>query len=273
MTHPLTDATAIDTPVEPYLGDVGEVFKAFRLQDSGTTSYGVLLDGERWFVKASDDPDIVESFRRALHLNATVRHTALPRLRHSFETQGGLALVYDWVPGEVLNGAGFTREQRYHDPAHPHVRFRSLQVPEILDALDTIFDVHLLLAEHGFVASDFYDGCIIYDFEAAQTFICDLDEYRDGPFVLERDRAYGSTRFMAPEEWRRGATIDQVTNVFNLGRAASVLLGDGTASLDAFQGSEAMREVVVQATDPDRARRHQTMRDFVQEWRAAVGDS
>ena len=66
MTHPLTEVTAIDTPVEPYLRDAGEVFQAFRYQDSGTISYGVLVDGERWFVKVSDDPDIVESFQRAV---------------------------------------------------------------------------------------------------------------------------------------------------------------------------------------------------------------
>ena len=229
----------------------------------------MLVDGERWFVKASDDPDIVQSFRRALHIHATVRHPALPRLRHTFETPGGLALLYDWVPGEVLSDARFTREQRRHDPANPHVR--SLPVPDILDALDTIFDAHMMVAHHGFVASDFYDGSIMYDFEDAQTFLCDLDEYRDGPFVLERDRNYGSARFMAPEEFQRGATIDQVTNVFTLGRAATVLLGDGTASLDAWKGTDAMKEVVVRATNPDRARRHRYVREFVQEWRAAVG--
>ena len=218
MTYPLTSVASIDTPVEAYLREVGEVFQAFPRQDSGTTFYGVLVDGQRWFVKSSGDPSIVESLRRALHLNTRVRHPALPRLHNSFLVPGGLALVYEWVPGEVLNDPRFTSEQRVNDPAHPHVRFRGLPVGRIIDALDTIFDVHLLLAESGFVASDLYDGCIIYDFEGSRTFLCDFDEYRDGSFVLDMDRAYGSRRFMAPEEFRRGATIDQVTNVFNLGR-------------------------------------------------------
>ena len=59
------------------------------------------------------------------------------------------------------------------------------------------------------MASDLYDGCIIYDFEGSRTFLCDLDEYRDGSFVLDMDRAYGSRRFMAPEEFRRGATSSE----------------------------------------------------------------
>lgn len=241
MAHPLTEVATVDIRVESYLREAGEVFQVFSHQDSGTTSHGVLVDGERWFVKASDDPDIVESFQRTIQLHATVRHPALPRLRNMFGTPGGLALVYDWVPSEVLNDPRFTREQRYSDPMHPYVRFRSLPVPEILHSLDTIFDVHALVAEHGFVASDFYDGCIIYDFENSRTFMCDFDEYRDGPFVLKRDRAYGSTRFMASEEFQRGATIDEVTNVFNLGRAAAVLLGDGTASLEPWKGTDGMK--------------------------------
>lgn len=243
----------------------------FMHQDSGTTSYGIQADGERWFVKQSTDPSIVESLRRAVQLHTTVQHDALPSLRNTFEIPNGLALVYEWVPGEVLNDPRFTREQRRHDSAHPHVRFRSLPLRQVVDALDTVYDVHLVLAERGFVASDFYDGCIIYDFDGEHTVLCDLDEYRDGPFVLETDRAYGSTRFMAPEEFQRGATIDQVSNVFNLGRAATVLLGDGTESLDAWKGSEAMKKVVARATDPDRDRRHQCVHEFVDEWRAAVG--
>ena len=273
MAHALTEVASVDVRVESYLRESGEVFRAFRHQDSGTISYGVLVDGERWFVKAFKEPDITESFHRVIQLHATVRHPALPRLRNTFETPGGLALVYDWVPGEVLNDPRFTREQRHSDPTHPHVRFRSLPVPEVLQALDTIFDVHAVMAERGFVAPDFYDGCIIYDFEGSRTFLCDFDEYRDGPFVLKRDRAYGSTRFMAPEEFQRGATIDEVTNVFNLGRAATVLLGDGTTSLDPWKGTDGMKAEVVRATDPDRAQRHQSVREFVQKWRAAVSAS
>ena len=271
--RPITEVTAIEVQVETYLRTVGGVFRTFPHQDSGTTSYGVFADGERWFVKPSTDPSIVESLGRALRLNSVVQHPALPRLHSSFSIPDGIALLYEWAPGEVLNDARFTREQREYDPTNPHVRFRSLPVEEILAALDTVFDAHVLMAERGFVASDFYDGCIIYNFEAFRTYLCDLDEYREGPFVLEMDRAYGSTRFMAPEEFQRGAVIDQVTNVFNLGRAAAVLLGDGTESMDAWKGTEAMRKVVERATLADRTRRYQSVKELVGEWRASVSRS
>ena len=271
MSHPLLSVASVDAPAEEYLREVGEVFRVFPHQDSGTVSYGVMVDGRRWFVKPSDDPAIVESLRRALRLNTRVQHPALPPLRNSFRVPNGLALVYEWVPGEVLNDPRFTAEQRAGDPAHPHVRFRALPMGEILDALDAIFDAHLLISESGFVASDLYDGCIIYDFEGSRAYLCDLDEYREGPFVLDRDRAYGSRRFMAPEEFQRGATIDQASNVFNLGRMAAILLGDGTGSMDAWRGTDEMREVVRRATEPERSRRYGSVRRLVEEWRAAVG--
>ena len=77
---------------------------------------------------------------------------------------------------------------------------------------------------------------------------------------------------MAPEEFERGATIDQVTNVLNLRRCAAVLLGDGTASPSAWKGTDAMKEVVVRTTSPERSQRHQSVRLFVQAWRSDARD-
>jgi hypothetical protein len=74
---------------------------------------------------------------------------------------------------------------------------------------------------------DFYDGCLIYDVPQRTVWLCDLDCYRPRPYVLDRDRQHGSTRFMAPEEFRKGAAIDERSTVFTLGRTAFVLLSRG----------------------------------------------
>jgi serine/threonine protein kinase len=261
----------IDTGIEDYLLEEGHIFRAFRDQDSGCVSYGVEAGGRRWFVKHSDEPRGLASLRRAEHLAAVAHHPALPRLRNTIETPGGLALVYDWAPGELLyDYACFRGEAGRNDPQSPHARFRALPVACIVDALNTIYDVHLLLAELGFVAVDFYDGCILYDFERAHTHLVDLDEYRPGPFVLQDERLPGSRRFMAPEEWVRGARIDQVTNVYTLGRTALVLLGDGRAPSAAWRGSEAMRAVALRATEGERDKRYGSVPAFVAAWRGAV---
>ncbi len=264
----LVDVDEIQEDIESYLARWGRIFKTFRQQDSGCVSYGVALAGRQWFVKHSDQARGIASLRRARHLHSVVEHPALARLHNAFTTPGGLALVYEWLPSQVLydyTASGVSREE----PASAHARFRALPVQHILAALDTIFDAHLTLAEAGFVAVDFYDGCIIYDFERHRTYLCDLDEYRPGPFVLEDERLPGSRRFMAPEEWQRGAVIDQVTNVYALGRAAVILLGNGQLDGPEWRGGPALAAVITRATATNRTLRQQSVRQFVGEWLAA----
>jgi serine/threonine-protein kinase len=270
----LVAVSAIDEEIEPYLARWGRIFKTFRQQDSGCVSYGVVLDGRRWFVKHSDQARGIAGLRRARQLHGTVQHAALAQLHHSFSTPGGLALVYEWLPGQVLYD--YTTGPSDRDdpsgrgsPVGAHARFRALPAERILAALDTIYDAHLILAEAGFVVVDFYDGCILYDFDRHRTYLCDLDEYRPGPFMLENERLPGSRRFMAPEEWRRGAIIDQLTNVYTLGRTAAVLLGHGRVDGSEWRGGPALQAVIARATSADRALRQQSVQEFVAEWLAA----
>ncbi len=263
----LVDVDHIQEDIEGYLRRWGLIFKAFRRQDSGCVSYGVKLGGRRWFVKHSDQARGLAGLRRAGRLHGKVKNPALARLYNSFTTPGGLALVYEWLPGQVLYDYTAGQGSR-DDPAGAHARFRALPVERILAALDTIYGAHLTLAEAGFVAVDFYDGCILYDFEDHRTYLCDLDEYRPGPFTLEEARLPGSRRFMAPEEWQRGAAIDQVTNVYTLGRTAVVLLGNGRLDGPEWRGGPALQAVVARATAADRATRQQSVRRFVAEWLA-----
>jgi serine/threonine-protein kinase len=107
------------------------------------------------------------------------------------------------------------------------------------------------------VAVDFYDGCLIYDFARRTIRLCDLDSYRPGPYVLDRDRQYGSTRFMAPEEFAKGATVDERSTVFTLGRAAFVLLSRGPRGeqdRDLWRAGDALFQVATTATRPGMSR-------------------
>ena len=133
-----------------------------------------------------------------------------------------------------------------------------------------VFDAHVEVARRGFVAVDLYDGCFLYDFERGSLRLFDLDEYRPGPFVVEGDRLPGSTRFMAPEEQQRGATIDERTTVFNLGRVARVLLDEGD-NTGRFRGPAPLHAVAEQATEPRPSSRFATVAAFVDAWRAAEG--
>ncbi|MGH9222374.1 MAG: serine/threonine protein kinase [Acidimicrobiales bacterium] len=247
------------------------VFAAFDRQDSGCRAYGHTdEEGRRWFVKTAVEPRAVPSLERAVALHRSVRHdTVIPLCGWATDDQGGMSLTYPWADGEVLYGAPTTGRAQRLDKESPHARFRALPVAEVRDALDAILDAHLTIAAAGFVAVDLYDGCFIYDFAARRMWLCDLDEYRPGPFTVDADRLPGSTRFMAPEEFERGRTIDERTTVFNLGRTALVLLHTGDLDGE-FRGTAAGRGVLARATQPDPDHRHPSVARFVADWRAAL---
>lgn len=266
---PLLDLSHIHGDVEGHLASVGEIFTRFHGHDSGCQSWGVGVAGRRYFVKASMSARAVQSLRRAIALHRAVAHETIIGLLHATETDAGLVLVYPWAKGEVLYGGAAPRASQHDHPENALARFQALPQPEVLSALDAIFDAHVAMASAGFVAVDLYDGCFLYDFTIRRMRLCDLDEYRLGAFVVEADRLPGSKRFMAPEEYQRGAVIDQRTTVFNLARTALVLFADGTLE-GTFRGSVGARRVLERATRPDPTERYPTVMEFVGAWRRAL---
>lgn len=272
LTTPRTAVAAAD-----FLRLQGEVFAVFdsTTQDSGNVSYGVRAGGERFFVKTAGDPENrtpalnhperVALLRNAVQVAAAVPHPAVPALRHVVESPDGPLLVHDWVDGELVG----TVRARRRDPQSAYARFRALPPRRILEALDVVFGLHDRLAALGWIAVDFYDGCLIYDFSTSAMHVVDLDNYCNRPFTNEMGRMFGSTRFMAPEEFARGALIDQRTNVFTMGRTLLEFLGDGTDSAATFRGSQALLDVARRACHPPRAERFGTMADFVAAFRGA----
>jgi serine/threonine-protein kinase len=277
MAHALLDCDFINEEPEQYLDSVGRVFAEFGAltQDSGNVSYGVRIGSERYFVKTAGRRDDSLSFldhaarvallRNAVRLSESCHHLALPRLYKVIESPSGPLLVYQWLDGELIG----TPRDRRDNPESAFQRFRSLPAATIQNGLDAIFDLHCELAGAGWIAVDFYDGCLIYDFKTGRLGIVDLDMYREGPFRNEMGRMFGSTRFMAPEEFELGALIDDRTNVFVMGRTALVFLSDGKLNADTFRGTRALFEVVAKACDPERSRRHDSMASFYHAWLVA----
>ncbi len=278
MPHPLTDRATVAEPPSDYLARIGEVFTIFDRQDSGNVSYGVRVGDDRYFVKTAGDPDDTAPYvdhagrvallRNAAVLASRVHHRALATLERVVESPAGPMLVYRWADGALV---GAHRGER-DDPASAFQRFRALPVADVEAVLDTVYDAHLALAADGWVAADLYDGCLIYDFTTRQVTLMDLDTYHQGPFTNRMGRMFGSDRFMSPEEFRLGATIDQRTTAFTLARLAQVFLSggpDGTYDAATFRGSRARYEVLHRATLPDPADRFPTVAEFAAAWSSA----
>ena len=270
MSHPLLDRRMIEQAPGEYLREIGKVFSLFdaQVQDSGNITYGVQVGKQRFFVKTAGDPhdprpflpheERVALLHNAVRVRRSCSHNALPRLHNVIESAQGPLLVYSWVEGELLHAGSATRQ----DPQSAMQRFRRLPLPEITKALDVIFELHNELAQAGWIAVDFYDGCLIYDFASQELHVVDLDMYRDSPFVNEMGRMFGSSRYMAPEEFERGASIDGRTNVFTMGRTAANLLSDGTLDRSAFRGSDAHYDIVLKACSDERRMRYASVGDF-----------
>jgi hypothetical protein len=277
MSHPLLECSAIDQPPDEYLRSVGMVFAEFgpQTQDSGNVSCGIQVGDERYFVKTAGIPDDprpylghaarVELLRNAARLSASVTHRLLPPLLGLIESPGGPLLVSPWLDGELL---GVSREQR-DDPQSSFQRFRRLPAPTLHTCLEAVFDLHVILARAGWIAGDFYDGSLLYDFAAGRLWAIDLDSYHLGTFRNDMGRMFGATRFMAPEEFELGALIDEQTTVFVMGRTALVFLSNGTLDPQPFRGPRALFDVAAQACEPERALRFASVAAFHHAWRAA----
>ncbi|MFT4978841.1 MAG: serine/threonine protein kinase [Myxococcota bacterium] len=218
-----------------------------RGQGSGNLCYGLRTEHGDFFVKtAGDAADPAPTLRfadrvRLLHSAAALYfscpHPALATLHTTIETPRGPALVYTWADGAPLRG-------------------RLLPQERALTVLDRLYALHAQLARCGWIAADLYDESLLYDDDTDTLTVIDLDLYQPAPFRNQMGRMFGSSHFMAPEEFQKGAIIDQKTTTFVLGRAACVLAPD----LDS--------PTVRRACQPDRDRRFETVAHFWRAWQA-----
>ena len=237
---------------------------AIRGHDSGCTSFRVRDDGLDLFVKSASGDDVGQ-LHSAVELHAAVRHPRIAPLLNAVRVPDGLAVVYPWLPGEVLDDPFVPGALPREHPGSALSRLRAQPVAHVERVVGDVLDAHVAVEAAGFVAVDLYDGCVLHDLATGRTTLVDLDLYHRGPYVLDRDRQYGSSRFMAPEEWRRGATIDTRTTVFTLGRTARVLLGEPGS----WRASTAREAVVDRATRPEPSDRWPSVAALAHAWAAA----
>ncbi|MEU8006497.1 serine/threonine protein kinase [Catellatospora sp. NPDC049111] len=268
MPIPLTPIPA-DADLPTWLDGLGTRFAAFERQGSGCLSYGIATSPGRRFVKvfrAEHD----RLLHRALSVHAAVAHESIVAPLAAYRLRSGESvLVYPWRDGGVLYPADPRGAAVRTDPDGAMARFRALPADRVEAALDAVLDAHVAVAAAGLVAVDFYDGCLLYDFAASRMHLVDVDEYRPGPFTLEADRLPGSTRFMAPEEFRRGAVIDERTTVFHLGRMLRLLLDAGDVEA-AWRGTDRQAAVITTATASRPEGRHATVAELTEAWRAVT---
>lgn len=260
------------TPLVPqdYLSQCGRLIDRFdeRTQDSGNVSWSIDTGASRYFIKSAGEPgskaflgweDRVYWLRNAAKLAARFSHPLLPNLFNQVESPHGPLLVYEWVPGELV---GVPSGQR-SNPDSSLGRFKLLPLPRLIAALDQVFLFHVVLCDAGWVANDFYDRSMIYDFGTHRLKLIDLDLYREAPFTNDMGRMFGSSRFMAPEEFEAGQMIDQRTTIFTMGRCIQVFMAER-------DDCDALLQVAGRACQMSPGERPSSMAAFYENWRTAV---
>lgn len=252
-----------------FLARFGTVFCVFDDQDSGNICFGMKKGEARTFVKFAgavtargvDDPaQAVQRLRASVPIYRDLAHDHLIKLLDAGEMGGGYAMVFGWVDA-VCMGKMYPQQRELFLQLDTKGRMRVFE-----DVLDFLIHVH----ERAYVAIDLYDGSIMYDFGSNKTVLCDIDLFEKKPYVNTMGRMWGSSRFMSPEEFELGASIDEVTNVYLAGAMAFALLGvDTDRRLDVWNAGEALYQVAHKAVQSDRAQRYPTLLAMRAEWMRA----
>ncbi|HXH79703.1 hypothetical protein [Nocardioides sp.] len=186
-------------------------------------------------------------------------HPALIPAERIMRAHDGVLTLSAWFGGELLHSP---RERR-DDPDEPFRRFQRLPASEIATALDLVIDLHVRLDAEGWTAGDLYDGCLMYDFPSRTVKVIDFEFYHHGPYRNEVGRLPGSTRFMAPEEFTKGAVIDARTTVFTLAQMIEVFL----VHQHVDHPSSALARA---ATRADPSERPASLLEFQRTWRSVA---
>ncbi|MWC30639.1 serine/threonine protein kinase [Paenibacillus sp. MMS18-CY102] len=265
-----------------WLQSLGTVFCAFGQQDSGNISFGIENNGTKIFVKYagcrpmsfSGNPiDAINRLRAAMPLYTILENANLIKLLDHYETGNGYAAIFEWFPGECLHSHWlFAGIAKHTHPDSPFYKFKQLPIAKRLQSLNTIYEFHEYVEASGYVAVDFYDGSLLYDFSMDEMKICDIDFYRPAPSVNDMGEGFwGATRSKSPEEFTLGAPLDARTNVFTMGAIAFGLLGgEMDHSFSQWEGNRSLYEVALRAVSRDRELRYPTIQAFKQAWDAGV---
>ncbi len=170
-----------------FLRAYGSVFRVFDAQDSGNICFGTEKDGEKYFIKfagartAAYDGEPCEAVGRlktTVPIYENLKHKNLIEYVESKEIDNGFAIVSKWADG-VCMGRMYPESHRM---------FMALPQGTKLKVFADVLDFMQYTAAQNFVAIDFYDGSILYDFEKQKTTVCDIDFFRKSPAVNDMGR-------------------------------------------------------------------------------------
>lgn len=276
-----------------WLEKEGSVFSCIDQTGSGCISFGVKKDNNKYFYKIAGAKTLgaeigckesIELLKKAVSIYKEIKHPNLIELVKEFEINEFYVVVYKWAEGECLfDHWNFDLYKKNPRLITPIMAFKNLPIEKKLNAIEVLFDFMETVIEAGYVAVDFYDSSIMYDFYNDHLTICDIDLFEKQPWSNQVGEDYfGTKRLKAPEENKKGAIIDEKTNMFTLGAIICDLLSDVKNKKERYETgmfimnnrddycfNDESYEILKKATDYNRENRFNTIKEFHEEWRKA----
>ncbi|RKN75785.1 serine/threonine-protein kinase [Paenibacillus ginsengarvi] len=255
-----------------FLSSYGNVFAVFDKQDSGYICFGVQNENRKLFLKvagASTMRSHVSQEEAIARLKSTVpiyedlaHPSLLPIIEHK-EINAGFVTVFEWFEGECMG-------KQYE----AHAKFADLPIGEKEKLYREIVRFHVHVHKCGYIAIDFYDGCMMYNFDTKQTRLCDVELYSKMPVINTMGRMWGSSRFMSPEEFQLGAHIDERSNVYTMGATAFQLFGGGTdRSFDQWKAGAELYAFALKAVSKEKEDRYPTIEEYFSDFFEKIPES
>lgn len=268
-----------------WLNDYGTVFSVIDETGSGCISFGIKKDNKKYFFKIAgaktvnaeiSEKESIKLLKEAAVKYKDIKHKNLIKLVDAFEYKEFYVVIYEYAEGECLfDHWNFDRYEKTKEIT-PLMKFKSLPVEKRLKVADKLFSFFESFIDAGYVAVDFYDSSIIYDFENDDVTFCDIDLFRKMPTVNDLGKDYfGTKRLKAPEENELGATIDEQTSLFTLGAIIFDMFSNISNTeerykkgcfipnkFDEFELNNNIYNVLLKATAYDKNDRYKTVKEF-----------
>lgn len=280
-----------------FLSAYGKVVIAYTENDSGNICFGVKdSQGIKKFIKIAGAKTMhgiptpkkaIENLQKATTAYKDLAKDCLIRLEAAFMEEGLYVTVFNWVEGECLFDH-WNRDLYRNNPAliAPIQKFKNLPFKIKVSAINKVFEFLVHVENKNYVAVDFYDGSLLYDFTTQHIWICDIDFFRKKPLSNTLGKEYwGSKRYKAPEEYILDAKIDSRTNVFTMGALLFHLLGDYSSTeitmmnqnrqfhacnVNDWATSINLYNIVLKAIRDNREERYQTVAEFYAVWKMGL---
>ena len=277
-----------------WLEKEGTVFSCIDQTGSGCICFGVEKDNKKYFYKiagaktAGAEVSCEESIRllkKATQIYKDIRHPNLIQLVKEFEINEFYVAVFKWAEGECLfDHWNFDLYKKNPRLITPIMAFKNLSIDKKLAAIEVLFSFMEAVIDAGYVAVDFYDSSIMYDFYNNHLSICDIDLFEKQPWTNQVGETYfGTKRLKAPEENEIGASITEQTSLYTLAAIICDLLSEVKNKKERYEKgmfiindrndycfNDQSYDVLKKATDYKKENRYETVKEFHEEWKKCL---